>query len=184
MSSLFVAVCSIAPTRRRRFMWAAWWTAAPSREPFRKPDAFEGGARTRAEALANAERVAGMHLVEIEPRWARAWGRVLVGQAPWIHKEGAAGADGKGSEAPRTNRPSNRAPGDTREAPRPSIWAILGVSPTVTQTGLKRAFRSRALETHPDRGGTAEAFRELQRAFEEAQRRIARPRKKKPGEAT
>jgi hypothetical protein len=187
MSTLFAAVCSIAPTRRRRFLWAAWWTGNPSREPFRKPDAFEGGARTRAEALANAERVAGMHLVEIEPRWARAWGRVLVGQQPWLHKEAArgprdAGGDDKSDAGAGANRPSNRAPGDVREPPRASIWTTLGVSPAVTQAELKRAFRARALERHPDRGGTADAFRELQRAFEEAQRRLARPRKKKPGQ--
>src|SRR5271168_4766775 len=88
MPALFAAVCSIAPTRRRRFLWAAWWTGAPMREPFRKPDAFQGGARTREEALAEAERVAGVRLVEIEPRWARAWGRLLVGQPAWIERRG------------------------------------------------------------------------------------------------
>ena len=31
-SALFAPVCAIAPTRRRRFLWAAWWTAAPSRK--------------------------------------------------------------------------------------------------------------------------------------------------------
>ncbi len=168
MTSLFAPVVSIAPTRRRRFLWAAWWNGPPTREPFRKPDAYEGGARTREEALAAAERAAGLRLVEIEPRWARAWGRVLVGQPAWIAKRGE--ATGAATSSPRAER--------SGEAPRASVWAILGVTPQATEAELKRAFRKRALETHPDRGGTAEAFRELQRAYEEAQRRSARPRRR------
>jgi hypothetical protein len=170
---LFAAVCSIAPTRRRRFLWAAWWSGSPTRDPFRKPDAFEGGARTREEALAKAERAAGMHLVEIEPRWARAWGRVLVGQPPWLEKKAP---DEGGAHSP----PAERAARSEGEAPRPSIWTTLRVTSHVSAAELKSAFRARALETHPDRGGTAESFREVQRAYEEAQRRIARPRKKAP----
>jgi hypothetical protein len=73
VSGLFAAVVSIAPTRRRRFLWAAWWTAAPSREPFRKPDASAGGARTREEALRQAEAAAGRTLVETSGLWARRW---------------------------------------------------------------------------------------------------------------
>ena len=174
MSELFAAVCSIAPTRRRRFLWAAWWSGPPSRDPFRKPDAFAGGARTREEALSAAERAAGAHLVEIEPRWARAWGRVLIGQAPWTARE----ADR--SDVADTKAGSPRASRETPagEAPRPSVWTLLGVTPEASATELKRAFRARVLATHPDRGGTAESFRDVQRAYEEAQRRIARPRKR------
>lgn len=179
MSELFAPVCSIAPTRRRRFLWAAWWTGPPSRDPFRKPDAFHGGARSRAEALANAEEAAGAHLIEIEPRWARAWGRVLIGQAPWIEsKVRREASDPEARDAPTAGpsgmRPAREEPG----APRASIWAILGVDARVTPADLKRAFRKRAIEVHPDCGGTAEAFRDLQRAYEEAQRRIARPRRR------
>ena len=47
------------------------------------------------------------------------------------------------------------------------------VSLRATADDLKRAFRQRALVTHPDRGGDAEAFRQVQRAFKEAQRRFA-----------
>jgi hypothetical protein len=165
VSQLFAPVVSIAPTRRRRFLWAAWWSGPPVRDPFRKPDAFHGGAKTREEALASAEKAAGMRLSEVEPRWARAWGRVLVGQPPWIAKrEPAPGARTRGSA----------------ETPRASIWSILGVTSHATPEELKRAFRARALETHPDRGGTAEAFRDVKRAYEEAQRRVARPRKRSP----
>ncbi len=177
MSELFAAVCSITSTKRRRFLWAAWWTGPPTREPFRKPDAFHGGARTREEALAAAERAAGAHLVEIEPRWARAWARVLVGQAAFRKQRKSGDEDAATPDAKSGAKRAARAPG-AGEVPRASVWAILGVTPQVTAGELKRAYRTRALETHPDRGGSAEGFREVQRAYEEAQRRMARPRKR------
>lgn len=152
-SALFAPVCAIAPTRRRRFLWAAWWTAAPSRKPFRKPDAFEGGARTRAEALAAAERAAGCPLTEIESGWARAWSNILVGKEPWPTSSNAHPAATAGP----------RAAGNAL-----SIWQTLGLEPNATLTEIKRAYRLRALETHPDRGGTAEEFRKVQSAYERA----------------
>ena len=165
MSELFAAVVSIAPTKRRRFLWAAWWTASPSRTPtFQKPDASEGGARTREEALRQAERVAGRPLVEVEGLWARAWARVLMGQPPFPASKKVA------DEAASPPRPARR------EVPEGSIWAILGVTPQATLAEIRAAFRERTLATHPDRGGDAEAFRQVQRAFKEAQRRIARRR--------
>jgi hypothetical protein len=153
-SALFAPVCAIAPTRRRRFLWAAWWTGAPLRKPFRKPDAFEGGARTRAEALAAAERAAGCKLSEIEGVWARAWSNILVGKEPWASSANAHATD----EAPRA-RTSDDAT---------SIWQTLRLEPKATLSEIKRAYRVRALETHPDRGGSAEEFRKVQRAYERA----------------
>ena len=157
-------------------MWVAWWTAPPAREPFRKPDAYSGGARSHEEALAQARRAAGVLLVEIEPHWARAWTRMLVGRPPWGGRaEGAAGGGAR-------SRSNGRAPAAATESARgtttstSSIWETLGITARATADELKRAFRQRALATHPDRGGDAEAFRQVQRAFEEAQRRIARRR--------
>ena len=155
-SALFAPVCAIAPTRRRRFLWAAWWTAPPVHTPFRKPDAFEGGARSREEALRAAERAAGSALQEIESGWARAWSNVLVGKEPWPSQ--------RASEA-RPLRP-RREP-----TPKPSIWQTLGVEPNATLLEIKRAYRLRALDAHPDRGGSDEAFRALQRAYESALKR-------------
>jgi hypothetical protein len=170
---LFVASCSVTTTRRRRFMWVAWWTAPPAREPFRKPDAFSGGARSHQEALAQARRAAGVLLVEIEPRWARAWARLLLGRPPWgVRAEGAGG----GSAHSRSSGRSTTATTDGAGGTTTSIWQTLGITARATADELKRAFRQRALATHPDRGGDAEAFRQVQRAFEEAQRRIARRR--------
>ncbi|MEO0530191.1 MAG: DnaJ domain-containing protein [Planctomycetota bacterium] len=44
----------------------------------------------------------------------------------------------------------------------------LGLSLPVTEEDVKQAFRKRARETHPDRGGAAAEFMEVQEAFEEA----------------
>lgn len=168
MAELFAPVCSISTTRRRRYLWAAWWTAAPTRTPFRKPDAHNGGARTREEALREAQAAAGVRLVEIESRWARAWARVLIGQPPWTPGE----SDNDGGTGAQQVRP--------RVEDASSIWAILGVatpgkaSARLTPEELKRAFHKRALETHPDRGGDPTEFQKVQRAYEEATRRVKR----------
>lgn len=148
MTDLATAVCSITPTQRRRFFWAAWWTGAPRQVPFRKPDAASGGAKTREEALAAAERAAGRHLVLIEPYWAHAWNRVLRGEAP-------------------PPPPSARAPRPARTSAAPqSAWAVLGLAAGADEDAVKRAYRQRALETHPDQGGDAAQFLAVQRAYE------------------
>ena len=166
-SALFAPVCAISPTRRRRFLWVAWWTAAPARSPFRKPDAFEGGARTRDEALRAAERAAGCKLVELESAWARAWANVLADKEPWPSKA-ARSAEG----APRAR---------SAIAQQASLWDILGLQSNATVPEIKRAYRLRALEAHPDRGGSDEAFRVLHSAYEAAlKRRAASKHKPRP----
>jgi hypothetical protein len=165
-SALFTAVCSITPTRRRRYFWAAWWTAAPSRKPFRKPDASQGGARTHEEAQKAAERAAGRALLEIEGSWARAWGNVLEGKEPWV---GQRARPGVADAAPA------RARGTTGN---PSIWHTLGLKAQATSAEIKSAYKKRALETHPDRGGSAADFRALHAAYETALERRSRPARK------
>jgi hypothetical protein len=170
VSELFAAVCSIAPTKRRRFLWAAWWSAPPSRQPFRKPDASRGGARTREEALSQAEKAAGRPLVEIDARWARAHARTLLGEPPWPR--------GEPEDAPHPGLPRSTS---GRAAPSGSIWQRLGVATDASVLDIKRAYRQAALSAHPDRGGSAEAFRELQRAYETAmERRDRDARRPKP----
>jgi hypothetical protein len=149
-------VYAITPTRRRRFLWAAWWTAAPSRKPFQRPDAFAGGARTRAEAQAAAERAANCKLSEIESSWARAWSNILVGKEPWPSTRA-----GSGHEAPKPHTSANAT----------SVWQTLGLGAGATVVEIKRAYRARALQTHPDRGGSAEEFRAVQSAYESALKR-------------
>src|SRR6478735_6871617 len=133
---LFVGSCSVTTTRRRRFMWVAWWTAPPAREPFRKPDAFSGGARSHEEALAQARRAAGVLLVEIEPYWARAWTRVLLGRPPWsVRAKAGAGASGPRQSSGR----SATAPTNAARATTTSIWETLGITARATIDELKRA---------------------------------------------
>jgi hypothetical protein len=48
-------------------------------------------------------------------------------------------------------------------------WDILGVSKTASITEIADAYRKKAKLCHPDMGGTAEQFIELQKAYEAAQ---------------
>ncbi len=163
---LAVAVCSIVATRRRKYFWAAWWSEAPSITPFRKPDASNGGASTEEEARWEAERVAGRALTVAPAYWARAWNRVLRGEAPFTPREIKASTSGGPKPAPR-------------EAPPKSASTVLGVEPGASTDAFRRAYKKRALETHPDRGGTAEAFRAVQQSYERLVARAKRPRAKK-----
>jgi hypothetical protein len=163
MTDLATAVCSITPTQRRRYFWAAWWTDVPNHAPFRKPDASNGGASSLEEALADAERVAQRKLVLIEPYWARAWKCVLRGQP---------------APPPPSQTHSRRAP--SHAAPPASAWSVLGLEPGATLSEVKRAFRARALETHPDRGGDAELFRAVQQAYEKLCAKLAKKARARP----
>ncbi|MSP60555.1 MAG: J domain-containing protein [Myxococcales bacterium] len=146
-------VVSITTSQRRRFLWCAWWTGDPAREPFRAPDAWSGGARTEAEAQRAAERAAGRSLRIVPPLWARAWVRVQAGAPPWVEK------------GPRRRKapPPGEDPRERRRAPRPAPFpgcpfAALGLPKAAAAAEVKRAFRRLALETHPDRGGDPAAF--------------------------
>ncbi len=160
MTELFAPVCSITTTKRRRFFWAAWWTGPPVQKPFKKPDASDGGSGTIEEALAAAENRAGTSLTRIDPLWARAWIRILRGEEAW---------PSKASREPRVRTVS-------AAAPNASVWSILGVTREVTEEELKAAFRQKALATHPDQGGDQASFQAVLRAYEEAQRRLKKPR--------
>lgn len=60
-------------------------------------------------------------------------------------------------------------------APR-SPYQVLGVSPDADQETLRRAYRRRARETHPDTGGSAAEFSQVQQAWEEVSTPEARSR--------
>lgn len=45
------------------------------------------------------------------------------------------------------------------------LYAILGVSPDASTEEIKRAYRRKAREIHPDAGGDEEAFKEVTRAY-------------------
>ena len=47
-----------------------------------------------------------------------------------------------------------------------SAYQVLGVDPTVDEDALRRAYRLRMRQTHPDTGGEAAVFIQVQRAWE------------------
>ncbi|MBK9264686.1 MAG: J domain-containing protein [Polyangiaceae bacterium] len=166
--TLSPARVSITTTKRRRFLWCAWWTGGPVRSPFRPPDAYSGGARTLEEAKEHAARAAGCPVVEIEPLWARAFIRLQQGLPPFVEKK------------PR------RPPEEPSQRFRPSVvdrsadpFMILGLSAAASVDDIQRAFRMRAFETHPDRGGKTADFIRVKwaqlEALERARKRRCRP---------
>ena len=56
---------------------------------------------------------------------------------------------------------------------RPDFMVTLGLAPPYVLDDVKQAYRDRARETHPDRGGSLEAFNAVQEAFERAQEYVA-----------
>lgn len=174
MAQLFAPVCSITITKRRRFFWAAWWSGPPTRVPFRRPDASDGGAATYEEALEAATRAAGTSLSIIESEWAKACIRLLRGQPAWLQSRAAERASHAKSRADAVD-------GALEDRQEVSVWTILGTTAHATEAELKAAFRKRALETHPDHGGDPGAFRSVVRAYTEARRRIRKPRRANRG---
>lgn len=48
----------------------------------------------------------------------------------------------------------------------PSLYEVLGIPPQASPTQIKEAWRTTAKATHPDAGGTNEAFTTAQHAWE------------------
>jgi hypothetical protein len=53
----------------------------------------------------------------------------------------------------------------------PHYMTILGIDPTSTPDEIRRAYRRKVRETHPDMGGNADDFRQVQAAYEQAMER-------------
>lgn len=144
------AVFALAKTKRKRWLWCAWWTAEPTAKPFRPPDAWGGGAYTREAAQVLAERAAGRPLSPIDDHWAGAWKRQLAGLEPFPkHTVRAAAA-------------------------KSDPYAELGVARTASLEEVQLAFRKKALEHHPDQGGDAEKFMATKRAWDSIAKRRRR----------
>lgn len=54
-------------------------------------------------------------------------------------------------------------------------YAVLGVAPTASAAQLSSARRRLAMQLHPDHGGDGEAMQALNRAYDEAVRRLGEP---------
>ena len=85
--SLLRAVVAVTRTKRRRYLWCAWWTGTPAADPFRPPDAWKGGSRSVEDAVAEARHAAGVELSVVESRWAGAWLRVRDGLPPFRERQ-------------------------------------------------------------------------------------------------
>src|SRR5262245_56137258 len=49
---------------------------------------------------------------------------------------------------------------------KPDLYGILGVERTASAEAIERAYSRRARDTHPDRGGSDEAFEPVRAAYE------------------
>ena len=59
----------------------------------------------------------------------------------------------------------------SRLDPTEAAFAVLGVPPNATLTEVKRAYRERVKEVHPDHGGDREAFQQVREAYTTAKNR-------------
>lgn len=64
---------------------------------------------------------------------------------------------------------------EAADGDRMSAWSILGIARDATSDEIKKAFRKKALETHPDRGGDPAVFRAVERAYARALSKQAKP---------
>ncbi len=51
-------------------------------------------------------------------------------------------------------------------------WEVLNVPPTATDEEIKRAYRNKAMQCHPDHGGDAVMFDQVQKAYDLAMGRV------------
>nr|WP_305794588.1 J domain-containing protein [Halomarina rubra] len=80
-------------------------------------------------------------------------------------------AAGRRARAEATGRQRTRQ--RRRRPPKPDsgptateAYDVLGLDPSADQSAVKRAYRERVKETHPDRGGSEEAFKRVTAAYE------------------
>jgi len=161
------------PRKQKRYpvIFAAWWSGHPARDPFRAPD-DSGTAIGReyvagiVEAFVKAFHGWNVELVELPAEWVRAWRRMLEGRPPWPVPRGSSGP-GPSRAGARAPRPK-WAPTPPRRPGRHDWAERLGVTLPCTADEIARAYRKRAFECHPDRGGSAAEFVALTRAREAA----------------
>lgn len=126
-----------------RAVWAAWWTELPAPAPFVPPDARGEASDEHAaqrEVLQAFSRVRGCRTRrQIDGRFALAadrWAHGVDPPFPGARRRAARGHVAAPSELPR----------DAVEC--------LGLTPPFTFERAREAYRRRALEDHPDRGGS------------------------------
>jgi len=76
----------------------------------------------------------------------------------------------------RSSRPSSATTHEAGRGRPIDPYVLLEVAPTASIEDVKAAFRKKALDHHPDRGGTADAFMAIKRAYDAIVKRRARKR--------
>jgi len=66
------------------------------------------------------------------------------------------------TEPPKTEPPKAKAPKPMKE----THYSVLGIAKTATELEIKKAYRKAVLKAHPDKGGSSDLFRKVQRAYE------------------
>lgn len=107
-----------------------------------------------------------------EARQARERVRRGAAQGPQADARGAGrGARGAGANArgPGAGGPGDRIDPDAGPTRR-EAYETLGLSPGADQADVRRAYREKVKEFHPDRGGDEERFRAVTEAYERLRR--------------
>ncbi|WP_242695505.1 J domain-containing protein [Halomontanus rarus] len=107
-----------------------------------------GGPRTRAERQARAGAGAGTGAGD--PRSSRTTGQ----RGP------------RGRRYDRTRDPRDRSPRSSSGPTRAEARAVLGVDVGADEAEIKRAYREKVKETHPDRGGDEATFKRVTAAYD------------------
>ena len=134
----------VARAPQARAFWAAWWTEDPRRTPDTDPDdyGFVEGARPLDAAIGAA------------------YDALRRGRGPRVYDVSV--GEQHARRAFREGAPQRRSPATDFDAISRGALAELGLDETATVADVKRAWRRRALVLHPDRGGDAATFIELE----------------------
>jgi len=124
---------------------------------------YHASGRLRARAFRRARR-------------RRASGGRTRGRTASTGPRGGRGGRGRQSRGRRTRADRRAADGGryagtvADDRPRPEDYRVLGVEPGAGRDEVKAAYREKARELHPDRGGDADAFSRVNEAYRRLKR--------------
>ena len=82
-----------------------------------------------------------------------------------LHQHGARQQQKQHQRPERESEGAGKAGGARADAPAPSrpLYDVLGVAPTASMVDIRKAYKQRALETHPDRNAAPTATEDFKR---------------------